>query len=75
MSGPRGDRGAHRRAPDGKRSEAVGPAVLVADESQRRCEECGAADPLERAGDVERRDVPGEAAEERGEREEHDAGR
>ena len=62
-----------RGAPDGKRSEEVVPAVLVADDRQRRCEERGAPDPLQPAGDIERRDVPGEAAEERGQGEEHDA--
>ena len=72
--GTAGDRGADRGSPHGKRSEAVGPAVLVTDESERRCEERGAADPLERARHVERRDAPGEAAEERGQREEHDPG-
>ena len=40
------DRGADRRAPDGERSEALGPAIFVADESERGCEERGAADPL-----------------------------
>ena len=64
--GTGGNGGAHCGAPDGKRSEAVGPAVLVTDESQRRCEERGAADPLERTRHIERRDAPGEAAEERG---------
>ena len=41
-----GNRSPHRGAPDGKRSEPVGSAVLVADESQCGREECGAADPL-----------------------------
>ena len=68
-----GDRSPHRGTPDGKRAEEVVPAVLVADDRQRRCKECGAADPLQPAGDVEGRDVPGEAAEERGEGEEHHA--
>ena len=69
----RGNGSPDRGAPDGKRPEAVGAAVLVADERQCSCEERGAADPLERPGDIERRDVPGDAAEERGEGEKHDA--
>ena len=55
-----GDRGADRRAPDRERAEAVGAAVLVADQRERCREERGAADPLQRTGDVERGDVPGE---------------
>ena len=39
-----------------------------------RLQKRGAADPLEPAGDIERHDVPGEAAEERGKGEEQDAG-
>ena len=51
--GAAGNGGAYRGAPDRKRSEAVWPAVLVTDQSQRRCEQRGAADPLERTRHVE----------------------
>ena len=71
--GAAGNGGAYRGAPDGKRSEAVRTAVLVTNESERRGEEGGAANPLERTRHIERRDAPGEAAEERGQREEQDS--
>ncbi len=58
--GTAGNGGAYRGAPDRKRSEAVRPAVLVTDQSQRRCEQRGAADPLERTCHVETRDAPGD---------------
>ena len=70
--GTAGNGGAYRCAPDRKRFETVRPAVLVTDESERRCEQRGAANPLERTRHVESRDAPGEAAEERGQREEQD---
>ena len=51
---PAGDRGADRRAPDRERAEALGPPILVPDESKGRGEQRGSADPLQRTGDIER---------------------
>src|SRR5512132_4415911 len=60
----------HRRsnsgAPNGDRTEAVGAAILVSDQRQCGREQRRAADALQAPGDVERRDVPGEAAKQRG---------
>ena len=64
-----------RRAPDCDRAGALGPGVLRADQRERRCEQRGAADALERACDVERQDVPRDAAQERGDAEDDDADR
>ena len=70
--GTAGNGGAYRCAPDRKRFETVRPAVLVTDKSERRCEQRGAANPLERTRHIESHDAPREAAEERGQREEQD---
>jgi hypothetical protein len=45
----------------------------VADERERRREERGPADSLQRAGDVEGGDAPRQAAQQGGEGEQHDA--
>ena len=64
---------ADRRSPDGDRAADVGPAVLGSDQRERRGEERRAPDALHRAGDVEHGDVPGQAAEQRREREDDHA--
>jgi hypothetical protein len=71
---PDRDRSTDRRSPEGDRRAAGRSREVLGDQRERRREHRRAADALERAGEIENEPASRDAAEERGERENADAG-